>query len=245
VESFDMGCSDDATWAVSANGEVSLKLYEPACDQILAWIDSSSFLSTDRRLEANRTIRLVDLYQGQVSYLFEGWYTDIAFDPYRTILLLQPRPEYPDTPELPKGFYFLSASHLSLEMLESEYRGWRWDSDFDRIISTEVGCDEGYVGALKEDGTYECIEEPLLDLLWSPSGEWGIPSVSKYQLYDKNFNLVRKIMNSQAEEFLWGPDSSSLFLIASGQLIYLELPDGDLQMIDNRNPCDIAWVGAK
>lgn len=243
VESFDMGCSDVATWAVSANGEVILKLYEPSCDQILAWKNSSTFMSTDRTLEADRDVRIVDLHQGQVNYLFEGWFTNVAFDPIRFILLLAPRTEYSDTPDYPQGIYFLSASSPSLMMLESEYRGWLWNAHFERIVSEDVECDGGTIAALIEDGTYECIEKPPMDLLWSPSGEWGIPRETKNKIYDENYTLIRTFMNSQAEEFLWSPDSTGLFLIASGQLVYFEPPDGDLQMINNRNPSELSWIG--
>ena len=243
VESFDMDCSDDATWAVSTNGEVILKLYESSCDQILAWTDSSTFMSTDRTLEANRDVRIVDLHQGQVSYLFEGWFTNVAFDPIRFILLMNPRVEYPDTPDYPQGIYFLSVASPSLIMLESEYRGWLWNSHLERIVSENVECDGGTIAALREDGTYECIEKPPMDLLWSPSGEWGIPRETKNKIYDENYTLIRTFMNSQAEEFLWSPDSTGLFLIASGQLVYFEPPDGDLQMINNRNPSELSWIG--
>jgi hypothetical protein len=82
-----------------------------------------------------------------------------------------------------------------------------------------------------------------MDLLWSPSGEWGVPRETKNKIYDENYTLIRNFMNAQAEEFLWSPDSTGLFLIASGQLVYLEPPDGDLQMIDNRNPSELSWIG--
>jgi WD40 repeat protein len=243
VESFDMGCCDVATWAVSTNGEVILNLYEPLCDQILAWIDSSTFMSTDRTLTANRDVRIVDLHQGQISYPFKGWFTNVAFDPIQFILLLDPRPEYSDTPDYPQGIYFLSAASPSLMMLESEYRGWLWNTHFKRIISEDLECEEGTIAALLEDGTYECIEKHPMDLLWSPSGEWGVPRETKNKIYDENYTLIRNFMNAQAEEFLWSPDSTGLFLIASGQLVYLEPPDGDLQMIDNRNPSELSWIG--
>ena len=112
-------------------------------------------------------------------------------------------------------------------------------------MTEDVPCEDGYIAALRADGIYECIEniKPPIALIWSPNGKWGVTQVSKNKFYDQTSNPIWTMVESKVEEILWLPNSSSLFLISSGQLLYVEIPEGNLLIVDDHNPSELSWIG--
>ena len=63
------------------------------------------------------------------------------------------------------------------------------------------------------------------------------------ELYNRKGELVQTFGNFRVEDVIWRPDSAGIFLRVSRKLLYVDLPGGELYLIDDHNPEEITWIG--
>jgi hypothetical protein len=202
-------------------------------------------MSFDRGMEGDRNLRYVDLTNGQVTNLFKGLFLDFGFDLITGTFIFEPISEDPATPGFPPGPYIISPTNPIPRQLGVKAIRFHWDESLQRLVSKDIPCQEGYIGSLDPSGESECMKQFAAgeNVVRSPNRRWAIDEATGRTLHDTAGEPVRQITPYGPNNVIWRPDSAGAFLQSEYALLYLQIPDGDLLLVDDRSPTYISWVG--
>jgi hypothetical protein len=245
VNGFGAGCYDVATWVSAVDGSRNQRLYQPPCNDVIwGWSTLTSFYSYDFTNGKAWDLRFVDLVENQTTPLFQGDFIPYGFNPITGDVIFEPIPGDSETSQYSPGLYIVSPTDPEPKWIYSEHVLLQWDTILQRLVSENFPCESGDIGSLTSEGELECVKRTLTeaDLVWSPDRRWSIDRATGRTLYNASAEPIHEITPYGPNEVIWRPDSSGVFLKSEYALLYMQIPDGDVFLVDDRNPEYAYWV---
>jgi hypothetical protein len=246
VDGFGAGCYDVATWASAVDGSRNQRLYQPPCNDVIwGWSTLTSFYSYDFTNGKAWDLRFVDLVENQTTLLFQGDFIPYGFNQITGDVIFEPISAISEVSPNSSGLYMVSSTDPEPKWIYSEHIFLQWDAILQRLRTGDFPCESGYIGSLTSEGTFECVERTLTeaDLVWSPDRQWSIDRAIGSTLYNADAEPIREITSYGPNEVIWRPDSGGVFLKSDVALLYLQIPDVEVFLVDDRNPEYPYWVG--
>jgi hypothetical protein len=227
-------------WAVSATDNEMRKLYslEDGYPQgILGWLDDRRFIVYDGTSLKDAldlpayNLDVVDIDTGTVTPLYRGsfWSANLAADS-ETIALGVYRTEQEGNKG--DGTYLVSVSDSTLRFVGQDLYQPDWDDKL-QLFVTDRTCENSPDGRLAFDtkGKWQCIHPALPDRYPSPNGRWQV-SIQDGTWLRANDQQPVQIMQGNAVQVIWRPDSEGFFFVADQTLYYVSLPQATPVVID-------------
>jgi hypothetical protein len=237
------GMAGEAVWAAALDGSEVRHLYDAPRQQILAdWVDPFRFVVYEWGVAYGlMNILRVSIKEDVPLLVYEGplrieYWEDLVFSADQGVAVLK-EGEFEVREDGITGIYLTSIRYMSEPQLvfPGIWRGISYWEERGLFLGIE---ESGEVVGFRGDGEVVFRTEVV-------SGEGvTIPAPKNYRfaiyndqgvwLYDWEGKLIRQVMNRSVEEFLWGPEGRTFYmLVGEDHTLYVgDAYSGDLMIVD-------------
>jgi hypothetical protein len=234
------GITGESVWAAALDGSEVRYLYSTQRQQSLAgWMDPSRIVIYEwgQPYGAMNVLR-VSLEGGQPFKVYDGplgptW----VFDLEQGIVVFQ-LTKYEVQQDQPPGIYLSSIQSFDMSqlVLPGEWGGISYWDQGGLFLAVGVGGEivgfdrEGEIKLQIEisDGMGWTVPSPKNNMfaVYSDQGAW---------LYDANGGLIRQVMKGEVQQFIWGSNGTTFFVLVgeNNTLLVGDSSTGDLAMIES------------
>jgi len=232
-----------SVWAVSAADNEMRQLYslvDGHPQSILGWLDDRRFIVFggtslyDASDLPAHNLDIIDIDSGEITSLFRGSFFTAYLAANPGILTLG---VYDTEQEgyQGDGTYLVSVSNPTPRLIGHDLYEAYWDDQL-ALLVTNKSCEDAPTDptgrlALDVEGERQCIHSSLPDSYPSPDGQWQV-SIQEGTWLSANGNQPVQIMEENAVQVIWRPDSQGFFLVENQILYYVSLPQVIIVVVD-------------
>jgi hypothetical protein len=251
VESFGTGAGWNvkAVWAAAPDGNTTRKLYDATSsgDEVFVdWLAPEKFLVYSWTPRGWRNVRAVDLNTGEAQSSGPGFDVQtLAYDSRAQTQLYFVDDFTAQQNGLSGGLYFSAAGQAKL-IAAGDWYDTRWlphaqlffAKGRDGVISvTPDGAVKKYVGE-------EALPIDAPDGAWLLAwGDGNYTSPIGLRLFTPDGELKRTITSDSVAFATWAPDATGVFYQSDGQLYFVEIPNGEPQLIGETTARELNNLG--
>lgn len=246
-----------SVWAVSSSNNEMRKLYslEDGYPQgILGWVDNRKFIVYNGTslydasdLPAGN-LYLVDINASKGTPLYLGTFYTAELVTELKMIVLGVYNADPDQGYQGPGTYLVPISNPTPRFVGQDLYQPDWDDEL-KLFVTDRSCENDPTGklAFNTKAEWQCIHLSLTDNYPSPDGQWQI-SIQDGTWLKKNGGQAVRIIQGNAVQVIWRPDSQGFFFVENEVLSYVSLPELNLVVVDQNvsgNSIHYQWLEGK
>jgi hypothetical protein len=253
VESFGTGAGWNvkAVWAAAPDNSSTRKLYDVSGsgDEVFVdWIAPDKFLAYTWTPVGWRNVRAVDLNTGEAQLIGPKFEVQtLAYDPTTQAQLYYVDDFTAQQNGLSGGLYLATANQAKL-IASGDWYETRW------LPHAQLFFAKGKAGVMRVTpaGVVKRYADEEALPADSPDGAWllawgdgNYTSPIGLRLYSPDGELKRTITSDSVAFATWSPDSSGVFYQSDGQMYFVEIPNGEPQLMGEstaRELSNIGWV---
>lgn len=209
------------------------------------WLNSHQFLEYENQnVFGDYDLRLVDLNTGKISEIWDGSFHDYAVSPNGDWLILfaftSAIPPAEEKPNFIPGLQLINLKSLKIIQNPSPLL-----DPPDTFLRTEDGEIVALPAIAKQNGEI---------IFASPDTKyWAVANNQDIRIYSSDITLIRNVpipsQDTKLTDVQWSPNSSGLFLIYGANIYSVNVPSGDINLIET-NLLDnygltYKWVGGQ
>ncbi len=251
VESFGTGAGWNvkAVWAAAPDGNNTRKLYDATSsggEVFVNWLSPEKFLVYSWTVMGWHNVRAVDLNTGKAQLIGPKFDVQtLAYDPKTQTQLYFVDDFAAQQNGLSGGLYFAAAGQAKL-MASGDWYETRWlphaqlffAKGKDGVISVTPE------GVVKKYGGEEALPIDAPDGAWLLAwGDGNYTSPIGLRLYTPDGEVKRTITSDAVAFATWSPDATSVFYQSGGQLYFVEIPNGEPQLIGDSTAQELSNIG--
>jgi WD40 repeat protein len=265
VFSVGMGMTFDIYAASLESSSIPYLSTNIMYDGVESWLNSHQYIENDgENGPGNYGLRLVDIDTGKIIRLWDGSFLSYGFEPDGKWLIVNavsadssPKSYTGDDPNFSPGPYLINLETLEKTKIEFpsnvnslDYAVIPFDLG-DQIFILMGGRSDSYF--LSENLDLTPLELQHAEISVSPDREyWAAVTDREAKIFSADNTLITSsalpLPNSFVGDVTWRPDSSGLFLVSETYILSMDVPAGDIKVIetdlinDNYNLA-YRWIG--
>lgn len=194
------------------------------------WVNPDIFiLSESENGPGTYDLKFIDLSSMEVNGLWPSSYSDFAFDPERSLLLVSHIPSFENDPA--PGLYLSSMGGAEAELIQE---GVFWELDFLGLEDFPFIAVKETVGTnlVSAEGEFKQIDDQIHEVLPSPDKHfialYDLRKSIGLSIYDVENDEVYDVYREWVGSPMWREDSRGLFFFSEGGLNFYNLETQEL-----------------
>ncbi len=253
VESFGTGAGWNvkAVWAAAPDGNTTRKLYDTewSGDEVFVeWLAPDQFLVYSWTEVGWRGVRGVNLSTGEAQLIGPAFEVQtLAYDPNTQTQLYFVADFTAEQNGLGGGLYLATTDQAKL-LVAGDWYDTRWLPHAQLFFARGP---DGVIGVTPAGTVKKYAAEEALPID-SPDGAWllawgdgNYTSPIGLRLYTPDGELKRTITPDSVMFATWSPDATGVFYQSDGQMYFVEIPNGEPQLIEEstaRELSNLGWI---
>ncbi|KAA3648065.1 MAG: hypothetical protein DWQ07_03475 [Chloroflexi bacterium] len=225
------GMSMAGAWVSNLDGSEVRSLYDPrgsGDEVIVGWIDDLALvIHSWNALCGTHNLRTLDIQTGSQEALWQGYFEQVALDPFSGTTVVSVGPIQSDCNEDDRqGLFMVSRGIPARQIIDQEVKDVVWSPEAMKFFSrTELGTQ-----AISLNGEWQAIAEIADNFppIVSPEGEllawFGTEKLWVGPLADSIENPPQKVFNEGVTHATWTPDGDALFIFSENRLWFAPAP---------------------